>query len=338
MPGKRKDKVILMKATNAMLIWGISLALLSGPLPPLRAQSVSPVYAPADNSSAFPTTGKPAASALGQARLVIEGGDLLEVTVFDTPEMNQVVRVSDLGDATFLLIGTIHVANMTTDQARETISQKLRDGKFMLNPQVSVLIKEYATQGVSILGEVSHPGVYQVLGDRTLLDLLSEAGGTTPVAGAVATVKRHADGTEFAVAIGRNAKAALAADVQVKPGDKVIIPRANLVYGLGDVNRPGAFLMENDGHLSALQALAFAGGNERTAALNRVVLVHKDGANYVRRELSLKRMLQAREADLQLQPDDILFVPNSNIKSVVYRGVPNLVQAAANAAVYANMP
>jgi polysaccharide export outer membrane protein len=263
---------------------------------------------------------------------------MLEVSVFNVPEMTQTVRVSDVGDATFSLIGSVHLADLSADQARDLISKKLHDGNFILNPQVSVLIREYGTQGVSVLGEVHKPGVYQVLGDRTLLDVLSEAGGTTPYAGSSATIKRYADGSILTIPLTRNAQASLSSDVQLQPGDKVLIPRANLVYVIGDVVRPGGFAMQNDGRVTALEAMAFAGGNTRTAALNRVVIVHKTGNTYSENTISVSKIMHGHQPDVELQADDILYVPNSAVKSVVYRGLPSIVESASNAAVYGSVP
>lgn len=277
-------------------------------------------------------------TSMGPAMVRIGGGDMLELNVFDIPEMTQTIRVDDIGDASFSLIGSLHLAGLTTDQARDLITRKLQDGNFILHPQVSVLIREYGTQGVSVLGEVRKPGVYRILGSRTLLDILSEAGGTTSIAGTSATIKRNADGSTLTIPLTKNAQASLASDVRLQPGDKVLVPRASLVYVIGDVNRAGGFIMENDGRITALQAVALAGGNTRTAALNRAVLVRKTGATYSEVGIDLQKILHGHKPDTELQAEDVLYIPNSTVKSVVYHGVPNILQAAANAAVYANIP
>ncbi|HWG88663.1 MAG TPA: polysaccharide biosynthesis/export family protein, partial [Candidatus Acidoferrales bacterium] len=107
--------------------------------------------------------------------LKIAPGDLLHITVFDVPEMTQEVRVGANGKAQLALIGDIALAGMTGQEAAETIARELRNKKLLLSPQVNVLVKEFASQGVSVTGEVQHPGIYQVLGSRTLLDLISMA-------------------------------------------------------------------------------------------------------------------------------------------------------------------
>ena len=285
-----------------------------------------------------PTPAGDSTGSTGEANLRVGAGDLLAVTVFDMPELAQNVRVNEVGDASFAFIGLLHVAGLTPDQTREAIASGLRDGNFVLHPQVSVLIQEYGTQGVSVLGQVQKPGVYAVLGSRTLLDVISQAGGTTALAGSSVTIKRHADGTILTIPLTRNAAQSLASDVQLLPGDKVIIPRASLIYVIGDVGRPGGFVMENDGKMTVLQAVALAGGQTRTAAMGHVRLIRRKESNYSDTEVSLKKIMNGQESDLELQPEDVLYVPNSAAKSVVYHGVPSILQSASNAAVYSAVP
>jgi polysaccharide biosynthesis/export protein len=261
-------------------------------------------------------------------------GDLLEVRVFDTPELTQTIRVSDLGEVSLNLIGRLHVGDLTPDEARDAIAHKLVDDHYLVNPQVSVLIQEYGTQGVSVLGEVQRPGVYSVLGNRTLLDVISQAGGTTVYAGSTVTVKRNSDSTLLTIPLTKNAKNTLASDVRLQPGDKVIIPRASLVYVLGDVGRPGGFLMQNEGHMTVLQAVALAGGQNRTASMKRARLIHKTDSSYTDTQIPLSKIMNGQEPDTELQAEDILYVPNSATKSLIYRTVPGIVQSASSAAIY----
>jgi polysaccharide biosynthesis/export protein len=272
-----------------------------------------------------------------QSRLPIGPGDLLNVTVFDVPELAQTLRVSDTGDATFQLIGSLHLSGLTTDEARILVAHKLKEGNFIVDPQVSVLISEYSTQGVSVLGQVQKPGVYPVLGSRSLLDIISEAGGTTSTAGPDVTVK-HLDGSTATVKLTKNAQASLATDFEVLPGDKVIIPRAGLVYVIGDVGRPGGFLMENDGKMSILQAVAMAGGTNRTASMNHSRLIRKTATGYAEISVPLKTLLQGNGGDMQLESEDILYVPTNAMKSALYRTTPAVVAAASSAAIYRGIP
>jgi polysaccharide export outer membrane protein len=138
-----------------------------------------------------------AQEAAGQAtpRLHIGAGDLLEIKIFNAPEHDQTVRVDDIGDATMALIGKVHLAGLTTEDGETLIADKHKAGNFFLDPKITILIKEYSTQGVSVLGEVSKPGVYQALGPRTVLDMISQAGGITPAAGNEAIIQRRSGGS-----------------------------------------------------------------------------------------------------------------------------------------------
>jgi len=264
----------------------------------------------------------------------VGAGDLLEVRVFDTPEMTQTIRVSDSGDASLSLIGRLHLGGLTPDEAREVIAHSLVEGHYLVNPQVSVLIQEYGTQGVSVLGEVQKPGVYSILGNRTLLDVISQAGGTTMYAGPTVTVKRNSNSTLLTVALTKDANNTLASDVAMQPGDKVFIPRASLVYVLGDVGRPGGFLMQNRGRMTVLQAIALAGGQTRTASITHVRLIHKTDTGYTDTQIPLKKIMNGQSPDTELQAEDILYIPNSSAKSLIYRTAPSIFQSASSAAIY----
>jgi polysaccharide export outer membrane protein len=273
-----------------------------------------------------------------ESRIRIGPGDLLDTSVFDFPELAQVVRVNDSGDASFSLIGQLHLAGLTADEARSRIAAKLQEGNYVLNPQVSVLIREYNTQGVSVVGEVKNPGVYPVLGSQTLLDVIAAAGGTTPFAGPEAMIKRSADNSIVPVRLSKDAQASFASDVRLYPADKLIIPRAGLVFVLGDVGRPGGFVMENDGKLTLLEALAMAGGNNRTAALGHARLIRKTATGYTEVPILLKKILRGEQPAPQLQAEDILYIPSNLVKSAIARTAPSIISSTSGAAIYHSMP
>lgn len=268
-------------------------------------------------------------------KIHIGPGDLIEVKIFGAPDFSQTARVDDVGDATIIFIGKIHFAGLTTEESQTLIAKKYQDGDFFLHPEVSVLIREYSTQGVSILGEVAKPGVYPVLGNLTLLDIISEAGGTNPAAGDQVTIRRRFDGSTLTVNLPRNARPSFASDdVEIQPGDKIFVPRAGIVYVLGDVKQPGGYVMQNQGRISLLQALAMAAGANSTASLNRARLIHKTSSGYQDIAVALKDILKGHEDDWQMQAEDILYIPNSAAKSILYRGLPIILESATNAAIY----
>jgi len=270
------------------------------------------------------------------APLKIASGDLLHITVFDVPEMTQDVRIGAKGEAQMALIGNIDLAGLTGEEAAEAIARELRNRKLLLSPQVNVLIKEFASQGVSVIGEVQHPGVYQVLGSRSLLDLISMAGGLTSAADTRITVKqRHGSGQTTTVKLKNDdPDASLANNVQIYPGDLIVVPRAGIVYVLGDVNRPGGFVMQNSGKITLLQALAQAGGASKSASLNKAVLMTKNAQGYATTKLHVGKIEKGEAPDLELHANDILFVPNNRLKNAL-SGTQAVVAAIGSASIYA---
>lgn len=139
------------------------------------------------SSSAQTSSGvKPAESQLSSKTMMnvpvqIASGDLLEISVFDAPELTQQVRVGSDGNVQLALIGDTKLAGLTGQQAAGVIADALRNRKLMLHPQVNVLVKETSSQGVSVMGEVQHPGIYQILGTRSLIDVISMVVASPPL-------------------------------------------------------------------------------------------------------------------------------------------------------------
>jgi polysaccharide export outer membrane protein len=269
-----------------------------------------------------------------EPKIQIGPGDLIEVKVFGVPEMSQTVRVDDVGDASFQLIGRLHLAGLTAEESQGLIAGQYATTHFLVDPQISVFIHEYSTQGASVLGEVAKPGVYPVLGKRSLLDILSEAGGITSSGSNEITVERHSDGSILAVKLSKDARVSLADDIEVQPGDKVIVPRAGIVYVIGDVYRPGGFIMQNDGRITLLQAVALASGTQSTAHLSSARIIRKSTSGYIDIPVDLKKIMNGKEGDQQMLVEDILYIPTHIGKSILYRTVPGIAQTAASASIY----
>ncbi len=206
--------------------------------------------------------------------IVIGSGDLLKVSVFGAPESDQEVRVDPDGNVSLNFIGSVHLAGLSSTAAQDLIAKKLKDGGFFAQPQVSVFTKEYATQGVSVLGEVQKPGVYPMLGSRRLFDVISMAGGTSPKAGRIVAIS-HRDHPEapLSYTLSNDPTESAKSNVEVFPGDTVVVARAGIVYVVGDVHKPSGVLMDNGTNITVLQAIAMAEGTNNTAALNKAKLI-----------------------------------------------------------------
>ena len=266
---------------------------------------------------------------------VIGAGDLLKVGVLGAPESDQEVRVDADGNVALNFIGSVHLAGLTPEQAQAIITKKFVAGGFFTDPQVSVFAKEYATQGVSVLGEVQKPNVYPLLGSRRLFDVLSLAGGTTPKAGQVITITHRDHSRELRTVLLSNDPAKSAeANVEIFPGDTVVVSKAGIVYVVGDVHKPSGVVMENGTQMTVLQAIAMAEGTNPTAALNAARLIRKTPTGPQEMPLELKKILAAKSPDIHLQAEDIIFVPNNAAKTAGKRGLEAIIQAATGLAIY----
>lgn len=268
--------------------------------------------------------------------LRIGAGDLLEVKIYDVPEWDSKVRVSNRGVVNLPLVGAVDVAGLTIDEAEDRIAKHYVDGQFLTKPHISVFVSEYATQGVSVLGEVEKPGVYPVYGPRNLFDVISAAGGVTDKAGKFVDISRRGEpGPPVRVEVSSDGARAMANNIPVYPGDTVLVNKAGLVYVVGDVFKPGGFIMENNESLTVLQAIALAQGTNKTAALKKAKLIRRDpNGSPVELPISLDKILAAKAEDLKLQPDDIVFVPYSAGKHVALRSIEAVIQTATGIAVY----
>jgi polysaccharide export outer membrane protein len=291
---------------------------------PLLAQttaSISPTAdAPARNAATHP--------------LQIAAGDLLEVKVFDTPELSATVRVDERDTITLPLAGDLEVSGMTAKQAGRAIETKLLSTEILKDPHVTVTVLEYATQGVTVLGEVRNPGVYPLLGPHSVLDLISAAGGLTPNAGKGVTITHRSEPEKPVIVKIETKPASTAAfNIDVRPGDTIMVSHAGIVYVVGEVAKPGGFLIENNDRLTVLQAIALAQGTNRTASLNHAKLIRITDAGREEMPVPLKKILANNVPDQTLADGDILFVPGSAPKSAL-RDMESILPSVAGAAIY----
>ncbi len=279
------------------------------------SQNAVPALAASAPEPQAATPAKPAGS-----MLMIGGGDLLKVSVLGAPDSDQEVRVTEDGNVFLNFI--------------------VAAGGFFTQPQVSVFTKEYATQGVSVLGEVQKPGVYPILGPRRLFDVLSLAGGTGPRAGRIVSITRreHPESPQ-SVMLSNDANESAKVNVEVFPGDTVLVSRAGVVYISGSVHKPSGVIMDNSSEMTVLQAIAMAEGALPDAALNKSKLIRRT-PNGPPQEipLHLKDMLASKSPDIRLQAEDIVFVPNSAAKSAGKRTLDAIISTTTGLIIYGVRP
>ena len=239
---------------------------------------------------------------------VVGPGDVLNITVYDNPDITTTVRVSGDGLITLPLLNQVEVSGLTISQVTEKISTLLSDG-YIVNPQVNVFVTEYRSKKAVILGQVVSPGLYELRGHTTLLELISKAGGLSKEAGGQAIIKRHNkvdDGskTEDVIAIDMKELIELgdmSQNIPIVDGDSIFITKAGVFYVNGKVNRPGSYKHEEN--LTLIKAISIAGGFSDEAAKNSVSIIRKIKGH--------KTVLEKGSMDEQILPDDVIVVPES---------------------------
>lgn len=278
--------------------------------------------------AATPPTNSP------QESLRIGPGDLLHVSVLREPDLEQKVRVRDSGEITLPMAGDVKVAGLSTPEADAAIAQRYIDQQYLKHPIVSVFVEEYETQPVAVLGQVIKPGTYPITTARSLLDILAMAGGLTESADRHITIERGGGNGLVEVFLSNHADDAFNANLKIMPGDRIIVPKAGIVYVLGDVGRPGGYVMQNESRMTVLQAIAMAAGANKTAAESRARILHNNNGQYEERDLPLKEIERGDAPDELLKADDVIFIPFSYAKNIVV-GTSAIVTSASSALIYA---
>lgn len=281
----------------------------------------------------------PAASTEGSdgSRVRLGGGDLIELSVYSVPELSTKARVGNSGDVYLPLIDYVHVAELTVEEAQALIEKRLSDGGFVRNPHVTIFVDESTSQGVTVLGEVTKPGIYPSLGDHKLYEIISEAGGFMATAGRNVSIIRRSQPEPIRLHLPRNLADDLSSNVEIMPGDTITVPRAPIIYVVGDVGRPSGLLIDN-GSLTVLQALALAGGPNKTAKISAVRIIRKGPTGMTETRVALKKILEAKAPDVPLQADDILFIPVSGGRVLAARTFEAAMSAATAVSIYSIHP
>jgi polysaccharide export outer membrane protein len=267
--------------------------------------------------------------------LLIGPGDEVNVEVFDTPDLDQNARVTDGGEFPLMLGGTVRLASLTPAEAARTIEAALIKSHVMYYPRVMVTVTQYATQTVTVFGQVAKPGTYSIDTPRSVVDVLGLAGGLTDLADRHVTIERHTSHRQVSYYVSNRADDLLDQKVMVNPGDKLVVPKAGIIYVLGDVARPGGYPMtNNDGTLTVLQAVATAGGTQSSAAPNSSRLIRRTAVGgYQSDPIPFSAMQKGKKPDIPLQAGDIVYVPFSYLRNAAL-GVTSIAAAATGSALY----
>jgi polysaccharide export outer membrane protein len=226
-------------------------------------------------------------------------GDLVKISVFNYPDLATDVRISQSGNLTFPMLGQVQVAGLSTRQAETLLTERLTAGGFIRNAQVSVLVMEYQSQKISVLGQVEKPGQYALTESSRVLGLLAQAGGVINGVAADEAVLVRANGSKSPIDLTAMFNGDAAQNAQVAAGDTIFVPRASQFYIYGEVQRPGVYRLERN--MSVAQAIAAGGGLTPKASERRIQARRRDP------QTKKERVTSIATVDL-VQPDDVLVV------------------------------
>jgi len=233
-------------------------------------------------------------------------GDVLKVTVYDHPDLSSTVRVNNDGTINFPLVGTLQIEGISVSQVSERVANALAEG-YIVNPQVAVFVEEFRSRKVIIMGQVKNPGLYELRGPTTLLELISQAGGLNPDAGETVSITRRQDaasGQEQMLKVDLKTLTQggdSANDVAILDGDSIFVTQAGNVYVTGEVKRPNAYKFERG--TSVIKAITMAGGFTELAAQGRVKIIRKSGG--------AENQLNNVPMHMLVLPEDVIVVPES---------------------------
>ena len=243
--------------------------------------------------------------------------DLLDISVFGLDELTKTVRVSEDGKISLPLIGEIEVEGITKTELEKKLGQLLEE-KYLQNPQVTVFIREYQSKRVSVLGAVRNPGPYELLGRRTLLQIISQAGGITNESGKeIIVIREVEDGVSTSLKISIEdlfLKGDARLNIPLQPDDIVNIPIDRIVniYVFGQVRNPGALGVKRSNIPTLLQAIGQAGGFSERASKGKVLIKRiDDDGKEIKIKVNVKSIIKGKRKDIRLLENDVVIVPET---------------------------
>jgi polysaccharide export outer membrane protein len=293
--------------------------------------------------------------------------DLVEVSVFEIPELSAIARVTAAGTVVLPYVGLIEAARKTPQELAKTIEDALR-AKYVNDPHVTVFVREYASQPVSIIGAVKMPGIYQIKGQKSLLDVLAMAQGLNENAGKeIHVMRRKSLGGESAldavtkgsvqgqpgdgvvvksdphletatividsVDLFRNGNAAL--NIPIHAGDVVNVLNAGSIFVVGELQRPGESILHYGRSVTVTQAIALGGGLTKDAKKTQAFIIrpHADGTKE-QIPLNIAKVLDGSHADPLLLANDVLFVPSNKVKAGASKALDTAITIVIGRAIY----
>lgn len=236
---------------------------------------------------------------------VLGAGDVVRITVYEHTDLSTLTRISQVGGITFPLIGEVFIAGMREREAEAKIGALLQQGGFVKSPQVNLIVEQYRSQQVSVLGEVNKPGMYTIDRGSKVVDLLAMAGGVNAGGGdAAVLIKKdgsEAKGGQSIDLLALLQKGDMTQNLEVTDGDIVYVPRMEVFYIYGEVQRPGSYRLQRN--MTVMQALSMGGGLTPRGTQRGIQIKRKDGGGAL-------TSINAELSDV-LRPDDVVYVKES---------------------------
>lgn len=283
-------------------------AQFSGPALGVTPQANQVLTPTTDATVLMPVTGDPE----------ILPGDLMSVHIFGTTDFPTPVRVSLDGTIQLPLIGVVQVGGLTVPRAENLIATRLKSAGMYLDPQVTVSVAESQSRFATVAGEMH--AIVPLSGKRRLLDVLAAAGSLPVTASHVITILREGQEKPIVVDLGTDPARSAQADIQILPGDKILISRVGVVYIVGAFKLQGAIPLQQTSPLTLMQATALSGGVGFEGKYDDLRIVRTTGLDRSVVTVNIKRVLDGKDPDPVLQADDIVFLPSSALKAAIKSG------------------
>ena len=252
--------------------------------------------------------------------IVLHPGDLISISVYGVPDYKLNARIAGNGVVDLPLIGAVHLAGMTVEQAQRTVAQKLIDGQMILSPDVLISVADSMVDIIGVMGEVNNPKAIPAFAPMSLLDALSSAGGLKPDASHSISILRKGVDQPLLVVLNSNPANAVNQNIPLYPGDRVIVPRTGVVYMVGAVLHSGAYPVTPDTPLTLIQAVTLAGGTGYQAAAGDTRIIRTTGATRREIRVNLSNVMKGKAPDPVLQNDDIVMIPTNAMKAAIKGG------------------
>ena len=254
-------------------------------------------------------------------------GDVFQVQVFDVPLFDYKVRIDDDGNVGLPIIGTIHLGGQKIIDAEAAIAEKLVNAGYIKDPQVVLQVLESPNHLATVTGEVKTPGPVPIYGEKRLLDVLSAAGGTTPISSPRITIYRRGTQEPFQVELPTDPVEGFRSNVIIYPGDNIVVSKVGVIYVLGAFHTQGAIPLKSTTPLTLIEAMSLAGGVNYEAATNKAYILRNTSDGRKEISFNVAAVLHHRAADMLLQNDDIVLIPSSNMKAALKGGAAGVASS-----------